>query len=64
VFFDLTAVLSWLERESTGAVSAETASALAAFDDVPLHGRRALLTRQGFLPPQALNAALGAASEK
>jgi hypothetical protein len=51
VFFELTAVLSWLERQATGAISAETASALAAFDNVPIHGKRALLTRQGFLLP-------------
>jgi len=48
---DIAAVMSWLERRMGEGITEQTNSRLGLFDSFGAHGKRALLTLQGFLTP-------------
>ena len=50
---DIAAVMSWLERRMGEGITEQTNSRLRLFDSFGAHGKRALLTLQGFLTPNA-----------
>jgi len=46
---DIAAVIAWLEEKTMGRLTEETEQRLALFDSLQAHGKKALLTLQGFL---------------
>ena len=50
-YFDMLATSAWLEYRENGRIEPETRRELDIFESLGARGKKALLTLQGFLPP-------------